>query len=144
PRTVPQAEALAELLGPKGLDVVVNLKVDTEVVLKRLAARRVCGVCNANYTASDQLKVTGICDNCGGEVVQREDDTEEAISRRLELYEGQTAPLIDWYEARGLLASIDAEGPPAEVTARIVAEVDRRKRKRPKTAGAAASGAVSD
>ena len=72
-------------------------------------------------------KLRGICDVCGGEVVQRDDDTESAIRRRLELYERDTAPLIAWFEKRGLLANMDALGSPDEVTDRLVAEVDRRK-----------------
>ena len=75
-------------------------------------------------------KVRGICDVCGGEVVQREDDTEEAISRRLEIYEEQTAPLIDWYRERGQLAQVAGTGTPETVTKRIVRAIeDRRNRK---------------
>ncbi|MGH9093766.1 MAG: adenylate kinase [Acidimicrobiales bacterium] len=128
PRTVNQAEALAEILEPKGLDLVANLEVDTETDLSRLASRRVCVDCGANYSITDNPpRVQGICDVCGGEVVQRDDDTEAAIRRRLELYEQETAPLISWYEERGLLASIVATGAPDEVTDRLVGEVDHRK-----------------
>ncbi|MGH8919090.1 MAG: adenylate kinase family protein, partial [Actinomycetes bacterium] len=101
---------------------------DTETVLARLASRRVCVDCGANYSITDNPpRVQGICDVCGGEVVQRDDDTEAAIRRRLELYEQETAPLISWYEERGLLASIVATGAPDEVTDRLVGEVDHRK-----------------
>jgi adenylate kinase len=128
PRTVGQAEALAEILAPRGLDVVLNMEIDTDHVLSRLASRRVCSDCGANYSASDNPpRVRGICDVCGGEVVQRADDTEAAIRRRLELYERETAPLISWYEGRGLLATLDAMGSPDEVTDRLVSEIDRRK-----------------
>jgi adenylate kinase len=72
---------------------------------------------------------------CGGEVVQRDDDTETAIRRRLEIYEGETAPLIDWFERRDLLVNIDGLGSPDEVTDRLVAEVDRRKQGGAVTAG---------
>ena len=73
-------------------------------MLRRLAARRVCVDCGANYSLSSPPLINWTCDVCGGEVIQREDDTEEAISRRLELYERQTAPLIEWYRARNQLA----------------------------------------
>jgi adenylate kinase len=128
PRTAQQAEALLEMLDPNGLDLAINLQIDTEHVLQRLAARRVCSDCGANYSIIDnRSKVRGICDVCGGEVVQRDDDTEVAIRRRLELYERETAPLIDWFRSRELLVDMDALGTPDEVTDRMVAEVDRRK-----------------
>lgn len=126
PRTVNQAEALSEMLNP-GLDLVIDLEVDTDQVLARLASRRVCSDCGANYSVVENPpRYAGICDVCGGEVVQRDDDTEGAIRRRLELYERETAPLIDWYERQGLLARIDGMGSPDQVTARVVAEIDKR------------------
>jgi adenylate kinase len=129
PRTVHQAEALTEILEPKGLDLVIDLEIDTAHVLTRLASRRVCSDCGANYSINDNPpRVRGICDVCGGEVVQRDDDTESAIRRRLELYERETSPLVDWYEGRQLLSRLDGLGAPDEVTERIVTEIDRRKR----------------
>lgn len=129
PRTVGQASALNDMLAPKALDAVVNLEVATSEVMTRLASRRVCSDCGANYSVLDNPpRVRGICDVCGGEVVQRDDDTEVAIRRRLELYERETAPLIDWYSARGLLSTVAGLGAPDEVTDRIVAEIDRRRR----------------
>jgi adenylate kinase len=128
PRTVHQADALAEILEPRGLDLVLNMEIDTDHVLSRLASRRVCSDCGANYSANDNPpRVKGICDVCGGEVVQRDDDTEAAIRRRLELYERETAPLIAWYAERELLVTMNALGTPDEVTDRLVAEVDKRK-----------------
>lgn len=128
PRTVGQAEALVEILAPNPLDLAVNLEIDNESVLRRLAARRVCSDCGANYSTIDNPpRGRDICDVCGGEVVQRDDDTETAIRRRLELYERETAPLISWYDDRGLLAGLDALGSADEVTDRVVAAVDRRK-----------------
>lgn len=128
PRTVPQAEDLMKLLQPAGLDVVINMEIDTRSVLRRLASRRVCSDCGANYSVDDNPpRLREICDVCGGEVVQRDDDTESAIRRRLELYERETAPLIDWFDTRGLLASLEGTGTPDEVTDRLVGEVDRRK-----------------
>jgi adenylate kinase len=128
PRTVAQAEALMDFLEPRTLDVVINLEIDTDHVLSRLASRRVCSDCGANYSAVDNPpRVRDICDVCGGEVVQRDDDTEPAIRRRLQLYEIETAPLIEWFDHKGLLATLDGLGSPDEVTIRLVAEVDRRK-----------------
>jgi adenylate kinase len=127
PRTVGQAGALMEMLTPFTIDVVVNLQVPTVDVLERLASRRVCCDCGANYSVHDNPpRVRGICDVCGGEVVQRDDDTESAIRRRLELYELETAPLIEWFASRGLLAHIEGSGSPDDVTERLVVEVDRR------------------
>jgi adenylate kinase len=129
PRTAQQAEALLDMLEPYELDLAINLEIDTEHVLRRLAARRVCSDCGANYSVVDNPpRIRGICDVCGGEVVQRDDDTESAIRRRLELYERETAPLISWFSARRLLVNVNALGGPDEVTDRLVAEVDRRKR----------------
>jgi adenylate kinase len=128
PRTVHQAEALAGILEPHVLDLAINLDIDNETVLRRLAARRVCSDCGANYSMTENPpRVRGICDNCGGEVVQRDDDTETAIRRRLELYERETAPLISWYDERSLLATVDATGDPDEVTDRVVGLVARRR-----------------
>jgi adenylate kinase len=128
PRTVHQAESLGEILSPRGLDLVIDLEVDTEHVLRRLAARRVCVDCGTNYSMiNNPPRVGGICDVCGGEVVQREDDTEAAIKRRLELYQHETAPLVAYYRREQLLEEIDGLGTPDEVTDRVVAAVDRRK-----------------
>ncbi|MDE3205875.1 MAG: adenylate kinase [Acidobacteriota bacterium] len=131
PRTVGQAEALMGFLEPEPLDVVINLEIATGEVLGRLASRRVCSDCGANFSVADNPpRVSGICDVCGGDVVQRDDDTESAIRRRLELYERETAPLIEWFEKRSLLATIAGAGAPDEVTDRLVAEVDRRRQLR--------------
>jgi adenylate kinase len=125
PRNIVQAEALAGMLGPKGLDVVINLDVSTEVVLRRIAGRRVCTSCGTNYNVvDDPPKVAGTCDACGGKLVQRDDDTEDAVKRRLEIYESVTAPLVDWYKRQGLLATVDAAGEPDEVTEHVVAAVE--------------------
>ena len=130
PRTVGQAEALMEMLHPRGVDVVLNLEIGTAEVLTRLASRRVCEDCGANYSVMDNPpRVPEICDVCGGDVIQRDDDTEVAIRRRLELYEHETAPLIDWFDKRGLLATILGTGAPDEVTDRLVAEINRRKQR---------------
>jgi adenylate kinase len=127
PRTVPQAELLHVITMDDPLDLVIDLVVPTEVVLERLAARRVCSDCGANYSVDSPPKYPWVCDNCGGDVIQRADDTPEAIQKRLDLYEEQTAPLIAWYADRKLLAEVDGLGPPDEVTARLVAAIDDRR-----------------
>ncbi len=113
PRTIPQAEALKELLDRIGvkLDMAVNLDVPREVILDRLTTRRTCSnpECQAIYNIkSNPPKVEGVCDKCGSPVIQREDETEEAISKRLETYNEKTAPLAAYYEKEGLLMNVNA------------------------------------
>jgi adenylate kinase len=127
PRTVHQAKGLAELLAPDEIDLVVNLEVPTEVVLRRLAGRRVCVDCGANYSVDSPPRLNWTCDICGGEVVQREDDTEAAIRRRLDLYERETRPLVDWYSERDLLAEVTGVGDPDEISGSLVRVVDQRR-----------------
>jgi adenylate kinase len=127
PRTVHQAKGLAELLAPDEIDMVVNLEVPTEVVLRRLAGRRVCIDCGSNYSVDSPPRLDWTCDICGGEVVQREDDTEAAIRRRLDLYERETRPLVDWYSERDLLAEVSGVGDPDEITGGLVRVVDQRR-----------------
>ena len=127
PRTIAQARQLQEMLEPERLDLVLNLEVPTAVVLKRLASRRVCVDCGTNYSVSSPPSVNWTCDVCGGEVIQREDDTEDAIRRRLEIYERETAPLIKWYEERELLAHVNGTGAADVVTKRCVEAIDERR-----------------
>jgi len=113
PRTIPQAEALKVLLGKLGieLDMAVNIDVPRDIILDRLCTRRTCenSDCQAIYNVkSNPPKVEGICDKCGSKVIQREDETEEAITHRLETYNEKTAPLIGFYENENLLISIEA------------------------------------
>ena len=111
PRTIPQAEELDKLLDRLGitLDGVVNLNVPREVILDRLTTRRTCEDCGAIYNVkSNPPKVEGVCDKCGGKVVQRADETEEAISKRLDVFNEQTAPLVGYYEKKGMLWDINA------------------------------------
>jgi len=113
PRTLPQAEALDKLLGRLGiaLDAVVELEVGDEVVVKRLTSRRVCKSCGEIYnTVMKPSKTEGVCDKCGGEVIQRDDDKESVIRNRLAVFHGQTAPLIDYYRNKKLLVTVDATG----------------------------------
>jgi adenylate kinase len=127
PRTVGQAELLARVTADHPLDLVIDLVVPTDVVLTRLASRRVCVDCGANYSVETPPKYGWVCDNCGGEVVQRADDTPEAIQKRLDLYERETAPLIAWYAERGLLTEVDGMGPAEAVTARLIEAIDARR-----------------
>jgi len=127
PRTIPQAEALDRLLAPDRLDLVIDLEVPTAQVLKRLASRRVCVDCGTNYSVAQPPMVNWTCDVCGGEVVQREDDTEEAIARRLDNYERQTAPLIAWYTERDLLVPVNGTGSPDTVTKRAIRVIEERR-----------------
>lgn len=127
PRTVAQAEALAGIVQASGgLDVVIDLDVPEAIVLDRLASRRVCVDCGANYSVSQPPKNGWVCDECGGDVVQRADDTPDAIQRRLDLYERETSPLTDWYRNAGLLEVVDGLGEADSVTDRLIAVIDRR------------------
>ena len=120
PRTIPQAEALKVVLADLGitLDAAVNLIVPREEILNRLTTRRTCVDCGAIYNVrSMPPKVEGVCDKCGGKVVQRDDETEEAISNRLDVYNEKTAPLADYYRAEGLLMDVNATSSDAVVAA---------------------------
>jgi adenylate kinase len=113
PRTIPQAEELNGLLDRLGikLDMAVNLDVPREVILDRLTTRRTCSNsdCQAIYNVkSNPPKQEGICDKCDSPVIQRDDETEEAISKRLETYNEKTAPLVSFYEKEGLLTNVNA------------------------------------
>ena len=126
PRTLPQAETLKEVLEGHPLDLVINLDVPTNIVLDRIAGRRVCENCGTTYHVSAPPKEDWTCDVCGGKVVQREDDTEEAVMRRLELYEEETIPIVDFYRRLGKLVVVDGTGSDDDVFARVVAQVDQR------------------
>lgn len=111
PRTIPQAEALKELLNNIGvdLDFAVEIDVPREVILDRLTTRRTCVDCGAIYNVKSMpTKVEGVCDKCGGSVVQRDDETEEAISNRLDVYNDKTAPLVDFYKNENMLLTVSA------------------------------------
>lgn len=106
PRTIPQAQMLETL----GLDLAcVNFTIDTDVVIRRLSTRRVCKSCGENYNVvTKPPKVEGVCDKCGGELYQRDDDKQEAILHRMEVYKEQTEPLIDFYREKGKITDLDA------------------------------------
>ena len=122
PRTIPQAEALKELLAKLeiDLDMAVNIDVSREVILDRLTTRRTCSnaECQAIYNVKSQPpKQEGVCDKCGSPVIQREDETEEAISKRLETYNEKTAPLIGFYDKEGMLLTVSATSSDAVIDA---------------------------
>jgi len=113
PRTIAQAEALARLLKDLGqtLDAVVYFDVSEPELLRRLTGRRVCRACGHPYhLTSSPPQRAGVCDTCGGELYQREDDREDTVRNRLEVYRRQTAPLLDYYRQRNLLATVPGEG----------------------------------
>lgn len=110
PRTVPQADALQQVLVDLGkeLDVVISLRVDNEALVERLTGRRTCSACGRGYHVRfDPPRVEGVCDDCGGVLLQRDDDREETIRQRLQVYDRQTSPLIAYYQGRDLLAEVD-------------------------------------
>lgn len=122
PRTISQAEALAQHLTQKGqrIDCALKIAVPNQVLIERLGGRWVCRNCNAMYHERfSPPKQAGRCDQCAGELYQRSDDTRETVVARLEVYERSTAPLTDFYEKSGLLRTVDGIGEPAEVFHRI-------------------------
>lgn len=124
PRTVPQAVQLDDILRELDteLDVVLELVVDDGEVVRRLSGRRTCHRCGHIWHVDfDPPSADGICDNCGGELFQRDDDKAETIRHRLEVYYEQTAPLIGYYAEQGILVGIDAMGPVDDVTDRASA-----------------------
>jgi adenylate kinase len=124
PRTVPQAETLDEMLADLGthLDVVLELVVDDEEVIRRLSGRRTCRTCGHIWHVDfDPPTREGVCDHCGGELFQRDDDRPHTVRHRLEVYAEQTAPLIAFYAEKGVLVGIDATGPVDDVTERAIA-----------------------
>jgi adenylate kinase len=123
PRTVPQAVALDKMLTDTGggLDLVLELVVEHDEVIRRLSGRRTCHGCGKIWHVEfDAPAQAGVCDRCGGELYQRDDDKPETISERLRVYSRDTAPLIDHYGAQGKLVGIDATGPVEDVTVRAI------------------------
>jgi adenylate kinase len=123
PRTTVQAQALEEELARSGrpLSAAVALMVSDELAVKRLAGRRTCGQCQRTYNIELRpTRVEGICDACGGALIQRADDDEVTVRRRLEVYHESTAPLLEFYASRGLLRVVDADGTRDEVTERLL------------------------
>ncbi|GAA0946010.1 MULTISPECIES: adenylate kinase [Streptomyces violaceusniger group] len=124
PRNQVQAEALDAYLGQRGvsLDAVLDLEVPESEVIKRIAGRRTCRNDSSHtfHVEYKPPKVPGVCDVCGGELYQREDDSEETVRKRLEVYHRETEPIIDYYKAKGLVVTISALGKVSEVTQRAM------------------------
>lgn len=110
PRTIPQAEALTRALNERGekIDFAVNVEVPDENIVRRMGGRRACLKCGATYHVEyNAPKVENVCDVCQGELVLRDDDKPETVQKRLSVYHAQTQPLIDYYQAEGVLAEVD-------------------------------------
>jgi len=123
PRNLPQAETLKKMLATwdTKLDVVLELVVDDDEVVRRLSGRRGCRRCGRIWhVVFDPPVIPGICDDCGGELFQRDDDREETIRHRLEVYQQQTTPLVSFYADEGTLLGLDATGPVDEITERAL------------------------
>ena len=123
PRTIFQAEKLDEFLSESNqkMDIVINLKVEKDALIKRLTGRRVCKDCGASYhIVNIPPKKEGVCDICGGELIQRKDDNIETVENRINVYEEQTAPLIGYYKEAGSLVDFDGEASLDEVFDAIV------------------------
>ena len=114
PRTIAQAEALDNILKENGvkLDAVLDINVNPEILIRRMVGRRVCKNCGATYHVEfNAPKVAGICDNCGSELIQRKDDTEETGRNRLSVYDSQTAPLLEYYKKQNILKTVNGDQP---------------------------------
>ena len=124
PRNTNQAEVLNKILLAKNmpLDAVLELKIDHAEIIKRLSGRRTCRGCGASsHVEFEKPKMAGVCDKCQGKLYQREDDKEEVISRRLEIYSEQTEPIISFYKSAGLLKNISALGEVSDITKNAIA-----------------------
>lgn len=114
PRTIPQATSLDETLTAmeSPIDAALNIHVEDDVIIKRMSGRRACEKCGATYhITNNPPQVEGVCDICGGKLVLRKDDEPETVQKRLQVYHDQTQPLIDFYEAKGLLKTVDGTMP---------------------------------
>ena len=123
PRNTNQAQVLDQILVEKKmpLDAVLELKIDNAQIVKRLSGRRTCRGCGASsHVEFEKPKVAGVCDKCQGELYQREDDKEEVVTRRLEIYTDQTAPIVEFYKSIGLLKIISALGDVTEITKKAI------------------------
>jgi adenylate kinase len=123
PRTIPQAQSLDAILKTMELSLnrVLAVQVPESIIIERLAGRRTCRSCGAlSHTVFNPPRRAGVCDRCGGELYQRDDDREETIAHRLQVYEQQTAPLANYYRERGLLREIDGVGDVDEIRDRVI------------------------
>jgi len=123
PRTIPQAESLDEILKKlrRELNCVLLVQVPQDVLIERLAGRRTCRQCGSMFhVVFSPPRREGMCDRCGGELYQRDDDKEQTIANRLQVYQNQTAPLVHYYQQRGLLHAIDGVGEIGQIRARVI------------------------
>jgi adenylate kinase len=131
PRTRAQAEALDRALAKRGeaITTVIQIDVPRETLIRRLAGRRICSSCGRVYNVeSNPPKSAGVCDVCGGALIQREDDTEDAVRRRLDLYFKETEPLTRYYRERGLIQTIDGDRDIDAITEDLVGMIERARR----------------
>jgi adenylate kinase len=127
PRTIPQAQSLGEILQQMGLrlPIVLLVRVPENILIERLAGRRTCRSCGALYHLHfNPPTQQNICDRCGSELLQREDDREETVRARLKVYDNQTAPLVGYYRERGLLREIDGVGNVEEIRNRLIKSLE--------------------
>jgi adenylate kinase len=119
PRTTIQAQALEQLLGEGGIKLCISIEIKNELVIQRLSSRRVCQECGTSYKDTDVAAISGTCEVCGGDVVQRSDDKPEAIQKRLETFDRDTLPLLSFYESRNILVKVNGDQPREKVAADI-------------------------
>ncbi len=129
PRTIAQAIAFDEMLRELNikLDIVINIDVSDDIIISRIINRRTCPSCGRGYNiVSLKPKKEGVCDDCGTALYQRKDDNEETIKSRLEVYNNQTKPLIDYYDKKNLLLQVDGAGSISEITKNIIAGMEAK------------------
>jgi len=130
PRTIAQAEALDKILAEQNreLDLAIYLQAEIDILVKRLAGRRVCVDCGATYhVKNDPPEVEGVCDKCGGEVIQRSDDQEETVKKRIEVNKAKTAKLADYYQNKGILHEVQSTGGIDKVQQRLMNLIEANK-----------------
>lgn len=130
PRTIAQAEALDEILAEQNreLDLAIYLQAEIDILVKRLAGRRVCVDCGATYhIKNDPPEVEGVCDKCGGDVIQRSDDQEETVKKRIEVNKAKTAKLADYYQNKGILHEVQSTGGIDKVQQRLMKLIEANK-----------------
>ena len=130
PRTIAQAEALDEILSEQNreLDLAIYLQAEIDILVERLAGRRVCVDCGATYhVKNDPPEVEGVCDKCGGEVIQRSDDQEKTVKKRIEVNKEKTAKLADYYQNKGILHEVQSTGGIDKVQVRLMKLIEASK-----------------
>ena len=120
PRTTFQAQALEQLLGESGIKLCISIEIANDLVIQRLSSRRICQECGTSYKDTDVAAISGTCEVCGGDVVQRSDDKPEAIQKRLETFDRDTLPLLSFYESRGILVKVNGN----QLRENVAADID--------------------